>query len=141
MTPIRNSVYGLSVGALAALLTGCSIDALIWGNDGAQVIQTTENLLSDLASGETSDIVCTDSVADLGAPSDWAGLSEGEPEEFLAGYWIDQVALDPQWSINLEGLPEGAVPGSRYPGDVFYRETDDGLCVIDVTWSTLVSVS
>ena len=139
MTPIRRSVYGLSVGALAALLTGCSIHTLIWGNDGAQVIQTTEKLVSDLASGETSDIVCTDSVADLGTSSDWSRLSAGEPEEFFAGYWVDQVALDPQWSINLEGLPEGAVPGTYFPGDVFYRETNEGLCVIDVAWSTLVS--
>ncbi|MFJ2144335.1 hypothetical protein ACIOJF_03430 [Glutamicibacter sp. NPDC087831] len=139
MTKIRRSVYGLSVGALAALLTGCSINSLIWGNDGAQVIQTTEKLVNDLASGETSDIVCTESVADLGTPSDWSGLSAGEPEEFFAGYWVDQVALDPQWSINLEGLPKGVVPGTHFPGDVFYRETDEGLCVIDVAWSTLVS--
>lgn len=123
-----------------ALLTGCSVDTLIWGNDGAQVIQTTEKLVSDLASGETSDLVCMDSVAHLGAPSDWAGLSAGEPEEFVAEYWADQAALNPQWSINLEGLPEGAAPGSHYPGDVFYRETDDGLCVIDVAWTTLVAV-
>lgn len=141
MTLIRRSVYGLSVGALAALLTGCSIDTLIWGSDGAQVIQTTEKLLSDLASGETSDIVCTNSVADLGTPSDWSGLSAGEPEKFAPEYWDDQVALDPQWSINLEGLPEGAVPGTHYPGDVFYREIDGGLCLIDVVWSTLVAVN
>ncbi len=81
-----------------------------------------------------------DSVADLGAPSDWSGLSAREPEEFVAGYWADQAALGPQWSINLEGFPEGAVPGSRYPGDVFYRETDDRLCVVDVAWATLVAV-
>lgn len=133
MTPIRRSIYGLSVGALAALLTGCSIDSLIWGSDGAQVIQTTEKLVSDLASGETSDIVCMDSVADFGAPSDWSGLSAGEPEEFSAEYW--------EWSINLEGPPEGAMPGTHYPGDIFYRDIDDGLCVIDVSWSTLVAVN
>lgn len=140
MTSIRRSVYGLSAGALAALLTGCSIDTLLWGNDGAQVIQTTEKLVSDLASGETPDTLCTDSVADLGMPSDWTGLSAGEPGKFVAEYWHDQAALDPQWSINLEGLPEGAEPGTHYPGDVFYRETDDGLCVIDVAWTTLISV-
>ena len=104
------------------------------------MIHLTEKLVSDLASGESSDLVCMNSVADLGAPSDWSGLSAGEPEEFVAEYWHDQSALDPQWSINLEGLPEGAVPGSHYPGDVFYRETDDGLCVIDVAWVTLVAV-
>lgn len=122
------------------MLTGCSVDTLIWGSDGAQVIQMTEKLVSDLASGGASGIVCLDSVADLGAPSDWSGLSAGEPEEFFVGYWVDQAVLDPQWSINLEGLPEGAVPGSRYPGDVLYRETGDGLCVIDVAWATLVAV-
>lgn len=140
MRLIRRAVCGLSAGALAALLTGCSIDTLIWGSDGAQVIQMTEKLVNDLASGGTSGIVCTDSVADLGAPSDWSGLSAGEPEEFVAEYWEDQAALDPQWSINLEGIPKGAVPGSHYPGDVLYRESDDGLCVIDVAWATLVAV-
>lgn len=140
MTSIRRAVWGLSAGALAVLLTGCSVDTLIWGSDGAQVIQLTEKLVSDLASGETSESVCMNSVAELGAPSDWAGLSAGEPEEFVAKYWVDQAALDPQWNINLEGLPEGAVPGSRFPGDIFYRATDDGLCVIDVAWSTLIAV-
>ena len=38
-----------------------------------------------------------------------------------------------------EGLPEGLTPGSTFPGDVFYRETDEGLCVIDIAWSTLVT--
>lgn len=141
MITIRRSVYGLSVGSLAALLTGCSIDTVIWGKDGARVIQTTERLVSDLASGKKSGIICKDSVAELGKPGDWSGLSAGEPEEFFAGHWVDQAAFDPQWSINLEGLPEGAMPGKHYPGDVFYREADDGLCVIDVAWSTLVSVN
>lgn len=40
----------------------------------------------------------------------------------------------------MEGLPEGAVPGSQYPGDVFYSEMDDGLCVIEDAWATLVAV-
>ena len=124
--------------ACAASLTGCSIDTLIWGNDGAQVIQTTENLIKDLASGGTSDLVCEDAEADLGTAKDWEGRSAGEPERFVAGYWDEQVSLDPQWNINLEGLPDGATSGDKFPGDVFYRETDDGLCVIDVAWSTLI---
>lgn len=140
MTSIRQVGCGFLAGALAAMLTGCSVDSLIWGSDGAQVIQMTEKLVSDLAVGQASEIVCMNSVADLGEPSDWSGLSAGEPEKFVAEYWDDQAALNPQWSINLEGLPEGAVPGSQHPGDVFYRETDDGLCVIDVAWATLVSV-
>ena len=140
MTSIRRVRCGLLAGALAAVLTGCSVDTLIWGSEGAKVIQMTEKLVSDLALGEASEIVCMISVADLGEPRDWLGLSAVEPEKFVAEYWDDQAAPDPQWSINLEGRPEGAVPGSHYPGDVFYRETDDGLCVIDVAWAKLVSV-
>jgi len=126
------------VTASAAILAGCSVDTLIWGPDGAQVITTTEALIQDLESGETSDLVCEDSEADLGVPDDWDGLSAGEPERFVADFWEEQVPLDPQWSIDLEGLPDGAVPGEEHPGDVFYRDTDDGLCVIDVAWPTLI---
>jgi hypothetical protein len=139
MAPIQRAACGLAAGVVAALLTGCSVDAMIWGNDGAHVIQTTERLVHDLAAGKTPDAICADSAADLGAASDWAGLSAGEPEKFVADYWDEQAALAPQWSINLEGLVDGATPGREYPGDVFYRETDDGLCVIDVAWWTLVS--
>lgn len=94
-----------------------------------------------LASGESSDVVCAEAEADtdLGVPGDWAGRSAGGPEKSVARYGEEQVALDPQWSINLEGLPAGAVPGSRFPGDIFFRKTDDGLCVIDVAWVTLES--
>ena len=131
------AIAGLAT-TFAATLAGCSVDTLIWGPDGAQVITTTEALIQDLESGETSDLVCEDSEADLGVPDDWDGLSAGEPERFVADFWKEQVPLDPQWSINLEGLPDGAVPGEEHPGDVFYRETDDGLCVIDVVWATLI---
>lgn len=140
MTSIRKTVLGLSAGTLAALLTGCSMDVLIWGPDGAHVIESTEKLMGDLASGETSGLVCADSTVDLGTPADWSELSAGEPEKFTAQYWPDQAALNPQWSINLEGLPAGAAPGNVYPGDVFFRETDDGLCMIDVAWVTLIAV-
>jgi len=131
------AVAGLAT-ACAATLAGCSVDTLIWGPDGAQVITTTEDLIHDLESGETSDLVCEDSEADFGGPEDWDGLSAGEPERFTGDFWAEQVPLDPQWSINLEGLPANAVPGEEHPGDVFYRDTDDGLCVIDVAWATLI---
>lgn len=122
-------------------VTGCSVvDALIWGNDGAEVIATTEDLIEALASGGTSGLLCEDFAAELGTAADWAGLAAGEPERFFADYWEDQVALDPQWNINLEGLPDGIAVGDAYPGDVFYRETDEGLCVIDVVWPTLIAV-
>jgi hypothetical protein len=125
---------------LAALLAGCTFDSLIWGSDGAKVIEATEKLIADLAAGETSDLVCADSTADLGNPSDWSSLSAGEPEKFTGKYWKDQAALNPKWSINLEGLPEGAASGTTYPGDVFYREINGELCVIDVAWATLSAV-
>ena len=109
-----------------------------WGIDGARIIQTTETLIDDLASDGASDLVCENAEVDLGEPGDWTARSAGEPERFVAEYWVEQVPLDPQWSINLEGVPEGASSGDQFPGDVFYRETDDGFCVIDVVWSTLL---
>ncbi|WP_442574167.1 hypothetical protein ACSBPH_09840 [Microbacterium sp. F51-2R] len=125
--------------ALSGALAGCSLDSLVWGADGARVIQTTEELIDALAGDIPTDLICPDSAADLGEPSDWVGRSAGEPEHFVADYWDKQAPLDPQWNINLEGLPAGVRPGSTFPGDVFYRETPDGLCVIDVVWSTLVA--
>lgn len=68
-------------------MTGCSVDTLIWGPDGAQVIETTELLIRDLSAGEPSEIIFDDSVADLGEPTDWAGLSAGEPEHFTGEHW------------------------------------------------------
>ncbi|MFV0375307.1 hypothetical protein [Microbacterium sp.] len=140
MRILRAVAGGAALVVLTAALTGCSIDALIWGPDGARVIQATEEFIGDLAAGEPSDIICDDSAADLGESTDWVGLSAGEPERFVAEYWGEQVPLDPQWSINLENLPIGAVPGDTYPGDVFYRETDEGFCVVDVVWWTIESV-
>lgn len=122
----------------AATLTGCSVDTSIWGNDGAQVIQTTENLIKELVSDGTSGLICEDAEADLGTAKDWEGRSAGEPERFVAEYWDVQAPRDPQWNMNLEGFPDGATPGDKFPGAVFYRETDDSLCLIDVAWSTLI---
>lgn len=137
---MRRFIYCLSVALFATLLSGCSAASVIWGKDGAQVIESTETLVGALASGETPDNICSDSVADLGKSSDWSGLSAGEPEEYSAQSWEEQASLDPKWNINLEGLPDGAEAGSSVPGNVFYRESDDGLCVVDVVWSTVISV-
>lgn len=137
---LKVAAGGAAIVVLAATLTGCAMDVLRWGPDGAQVIQTTEELIGDLSAGDPSDIICDDSAADLGEPTDWAGLAAGEPEHFVAEYWDEQVPLDPQWSINLENVPDGARPGDTYPGDVFYRATDEGLCVVDVAWWTIESL-
>ncbi|WP_308289069.1 hypothetical protein [Microbacterium trichothecenolyticum] len=139
MGTLRTAASAYVALVLSAALTGCSIDSVIWGRDGARVIQTTEELIDAMAEGNPTDLICADSAADLGRPSDWTGLSAGEPEHFFADYWEEQVPLDPQWNINLEGLPEGVTPGSTFPGDVFYRDTGEGLCVIDIAWSTLVA--
>ena len=135
----RAAVVGLTVVLLSSTLAGCSIDSVIWGPDGARVIQATEDLVDDMSTAEGSDLICDDFAAEFGEATDWIGLSAGEPEHFVAEYWGEQATLNPQWSINLEGLPDGLAPGSTYPGDVFYRETDEGLCVIDIAWSTLVA--
>jgi hypothetical protein len=127
------------VGTLAAALAGCSVDVVIWGPEGARVISTTEQLIDVAASGEHDPLACAGGIADSGEPSDWEGLSAGEPEPFRGDYWEEQIPLDPAWSINLELGAEGAVPGRVFPGDVFYRETADGLCVVDIAWATVVS--
>lgn len=139
MNRARGAAFAFITLVLSVALTGCSVDSVIWGADGARVIETTEELIDAMADDGSTDLACADSVAELGHPSDWVGLSAGEPEHFFADYWDEQAPLDPQWNINLEGLPEGLAPGSAFPGDVFYRETDEGLCVIDIAWSTLVT--
>jgi hypothetical protein len=136
---LRGAAVATFALVISAALTACSVNSVIWGPDGAHVIQTTDDLVDDMANGDPTDLICADSAAELGTPRDWIGLSAGEPERFFADYWDEQVPLDPQWNINLEGLPDGLTPGSTFPGDVFYQETDDGLCVIDIAWSTLVA--
>ena len=34
--------------------------------------------------------------------------------------------------------PPGTRPGDEFPGDVFFRQIGTELCVVDVTWSTLL---
>lgn len=124
--------------ACSTILTGCSVDTLIWRADGARVIGTTENLIQDLSKDGTTDLVCADAEVNVGTPKDWDGLSAGEPGRFVAEHWEAQVPLDPHWSINLEGLPSGATPGNERPVDVFFRETEGFVCVIDVACWILV---
>ncbi|HWS51466.1 MAG TPA: hypothetical protein VN241_10670 [Microbacterium sp.] len=138
---MRSSRCAVSVIALivvAVPLAGCSADTLIWGAEGARVISTTEQLVELAGDGEGDRLACSDAVADFGASADWAGLSAGEPERFHAEYWPEQEPLEPVWNINLELGSDSAEPGLVFPGDVFYRETDAGLCVIDVVWSTVL---
>lgn len=125
------TVFSLAV----VLLSGCFVDTLIWGPNGARVIETTDAFIQAAASGDVRDFACAGASADFGQPDDWTGLSAGEPERFHAPYWPELASLDPAWNINVERTEPGE-PDERFPGDLFFRETADGLCVIDVAWST-----
>lgn len=125
------------MASLAIVLAGCSVDTLIWGAEGARVIQTTEQLIVAAAAGDGASFVCEGNEPDLGEPEDWVGLSAEEPERFVAEYWPDQASLDPAWSINLSLPADRVASGLEFPGDVFYQETSDGLCLVDVAWSTV----
>lgn len=127
-------------GAVALLvgasgLAACSADVLLWGADGAAVIRATDRLIEEASDGDASALVCPDMVLDLGDPGQWRGLSSEEPERFTPDYWPEQADRDPEWSINLSLPPDRVADGTVFPGDVFYREDDGALCVVDVVWS------
>lgn len=126
-----------AVAMLTAVLAGCSADTLIWGQDGSQVIETTERLIDAAAAGEGDAFICDGFAPELRAPGDWKGLSAEEPEQFVEEYWPEQARHDPEWSINLSLAEDRVAAGVQYPGDVFYRETEDGLCLVDVAWWTV----
>lgn len=77
----RLSASSLALAALATGLSGCSLDTVIWGADGAAVITTTDEVIVAAQAGEADAFACEDGVADFGAPGDWEGLEPGEPEE------------------------------------------------------------
>lgn len=121
------------------MLTGCSAaDLIIWGPEGASVIQTTEHLIEAAAAAEADALACEDSAAEYREPENWSNLSAGEPER-ISGFWQAQADLGATWSINLEAAHVGV--GDSIPGDVFYREDGGKLCVVDIAWSTVEFVS
>ena len=128
----------MAVVAFTATLSACSLDTVIWGTDGARVIDMTEQVIEAAASGEPDPLACAGTTPDFGQARDWEALSAGEPERFHAEYWDKQVPLDPEWNINLEWGGPPPVSGQVIPGDVFFREDADGLCVVDISWSTVV---
>lgn len=128
-------------GLVATALAGCAVvDTAIWGPEGARVIDTTETLIQAAANGDGDTFTCADTKAEFGTSQDWDGLSAGEPERFHPEYWEDQKPLDPVWNINLEAGPEGVTDGTVIPSDVFYKQTADGLCVVDIAWATVMGV-
>ncbi|GAA1937014.1 hypothetical protein GCM10009775_31270 [Microbacterium aoyamense] len=127
----------IAIAVVATALCGCSVDTLIWGAEGAAVIDTTERLIDAAEAGDGGSLVCEDADPDLRDPADWSGLSAEEPEQFVADYWPDQAPLDPAWSINLSLPASRVASGVEFPGDVFYRESEEGLCLVAVAWSTV----
>jgi hypothetical protein len=122
---------------VSVLLSGCSLNALIWGADGAEVIDTTNRFASAAAGGDVSGLICAGVDPRLGDPEDWVGVRAEEPEPFAPHYWPGQVDLDPDWSINVSVPIERVIEGALIPGDIFYRSTTNGLCVLDIAWRTV----
>lgn len=137
MTPARRIVVvGLSA-ALAVGLSGCTMNELIWGADGAHVIDTTQRLITAAAAREADGLVCAGSDPDLRDPADWEGVTAQEPERFVAAHWPEMAPHDPTWSINLSLPASRVIAGAQYPGDVFYREAGGELCLVDIAWWTV----
>lgn len=136
-TIMRRLLAASSVGIVGVLGAGCSVDSVVWGSDGAQVIETTERIIDAASEGDADAYVCTDSAPELRDPEDWKGLSAEEPGRFTPEYWPEQASLDPSWSINLSLPADRVNPGEEYPGDIFYRNTDTGLCLVAVAWWTV----
>lgn len=140
MSRPRSAVIA-AIAALAmtgALCTGCSVDTVIWGAEGARVIALADDVVDQVIAGAESPRACPLSSPEFGEPQRWLGLSGGEPERLAGDFWKDQRSLGAVWTINLEGLDSTtAENGGRYPSYVFFAETDDDLCVIDIEWGTV----
>ncbi|MFK3676601.1 hypothetical protein ACI2IP_02655 [Microbacterium sp. NPDC090218] len=123
--------------SLAVVLSGCSLNTVLWGDDGAEVIETTERLIDAAIAGDADSYLCEGHEPELRDTSDWEGLSAEEPERFVADYWPDQVPLEPNWNIGLSLPTDRVAAGVEFPGYIFYRESEEGLCVVDVSWWTV----
>src|SRR3546814_12403647 len=91
------------IGGAATVLVGCSPDALIWGSEGARVIEVTEQLIGEVAEDGDSALVCADAEVELGPPAHWTGRPAGERARFTGDCREERAPITPQWSINLEG--------------------------------------
>ncbi|MDF2509212.1 MAG: hypothetical protein K0Q52_3071 [Microbacterium sp.] len=102
-------------GGSLVLLAGCSVDGMLWGPEGARVIDVTEQLIDAAPSDAQDSFACDDDRATS----------------------VDRPSLDATWRINLEGAGMDGASGGSVPTDVFYREEESGLCVADVIWQTV----
>lgn len=87
--------------------------------------------------GDAASFVCEGRSLDLRDPADWRGLSAEEPERFTGDHGKDRIPLERDWSINLSLPQDRVASGVEFPGDLFYRSSDDGLCLVDIAWSTV----
>lgn len=125
-------------GGSLVTLAGCSVDEMLWGAEGANVIETTEQLIAAATSRAQDSLACPDSAANFGDAGLWNGLDAGEPEPFDPTTSRDRPGLDATRRINLEGAGIGVDSGREVPTDVFYRTTETGLCVADIIWQEVV---
>lgn len=139
MRPARRTVAAVAALIVVGTLSGCSLDTVIWGPEGAAVIQQTDRVIAAAASGEADVLACPDSAADFGAPSDWQELGSGELEPFNPDRWPGREALDPAWTINLETGGSQLLSGQSYPADLLLRDDSAGLCVVEVAWAVIES--
>lgn len=118
-------------------LAACSIDGALWGSEGARVIDATEQLIAKARSARQDAMACEGSAVAFGEAGVWDGLSAGEPEEFDPETSVDRNGLEATWRINLEGAGQSGSTDKEVPTDVFYRETEAGLCVAEVIWQSV----
>ncbi|MBN9155650.1 MAG: hypothetical protein J0I44_06630 [Microbacterium sp.] len=140
-TNARRAIATLAAVPLAALLAGCSLNTVVWGPEGARVIETSERFIRAAAAGDADSFVCAGQHPDLREPGDWVGVDAEEPEKFDADRWPALAALGPAWTINLSAGGRASSPGDQQPGDLVFGRTADGLCVLAVAWMTVGSVS
>ncbi len=130
MTTSTRGAAAVAALTLAAALTGCSANALIWGVDGAQVIGRADEVIEAAASGRDEALACAGSSADFGVQEDWDGVSAGTPRR------LGDSEADAAWIVGLE-LTRDARAGRVFPAEIRLLETGQGLCVADIAWSAV----
>lgn len=96
-TRTRTRIAGVfAAGASLAMLSGCWIDAALWGADGARVIDTTKQLIAAESTADQDALACEDFSAGFGDAEAWNGLSAGEPEKYNADTSFDRRLLEHQ---------------------------------------------
>lgn len=139
--PLKATSISLCTAGLVLGLSACSTDSAVWGSEGAEVREAANQFVS-ANKGANAPRVCSDSKADLGSPSKWAGLSTGEPEKFSGKQWETYEQLSPTWVINLSYSSATTGAESRkVPSFLFFKGGGKDLCVVAVEWGELRSTS